>query len=95
MVTVATRERADEKAALRQGWLFDEPDRKPNKALDAIIDAVADRLRELQARAKLAQTHQSRPVKIEQLEAIGDETAKASKLIEEAIALAKAGEEAQ
>lgn len=95
MVTVATRERADEKAAPRQGWLFDEPDRKPNKALDAIIDAVADRLRELQARAKLAQTHQSRPVKIQQLEDMAIEAANAANLILQAVTLAKAGEEAQ
>ncbi len=95
MVTVATRERADEKAALRQGWLFDEPDRKPNMVLDGIIDAVADRLRELQARAKLAQTHQSRPVKIQQLEDMAIEAANAANLILQAVTLAKAGEEAQ
>lgn len=95
MVTVATRERAADQAAPRQQNLFITPEREQDKALDNLIEIVVQRLRELQARAKLTQTHESRPVKVEQLEAMARETAEAAKLILQAVTLAKAREEAQ
>lgn len=95
MVTVATRERAADQTAPRQQNLFITPEREQDKALDDLIEIVVQRLRELQARAKLTQTHESRPVKVEQLEAMARETAEAAKLILQAVTLAKAGEEAQ
>lgn len=91
MVTVATRERAEP----RLQFLFGGPEREPNKSLDDTIEVVVQRLREIQARAKLAQTHQNQAVKIEQLEAMGIETNEAAKAIQEAVKLAKAGEDAQ
>ena len=89
MVTVAKRDPAPEP---RQLNLFTDPEREQDKALDDLLEIVAQRLRELQARAKLAQTHEKREVKVRQLEDMAVESEEASRLIRQAVALAKAGE---